>query len=139
MKSSPFDGSRAAAQASVDPVSAVETRADITSPAIRHDAKSLESFMNEFRVLSQPEIVVHGRIGWRVTGGDRQELVQALSYSSPTRTSAAAFNVSLSAVHSPFAADRSISDIESFIAAFAFLSGCRHAQPRKLEVKLSAD
>jgi glycosyltransferase involved in cell wall biosynthesis len=86
------------------------------------------------------EIVEHRTTGWLVTGGNHRELVQGIELLLADKNLRTQLSTSaLEAVRSRFAAGRFINDMQKLYRSVCCLSGQHHAQPRKLEVKLSAD
>jgi glycosyltransferase involved in cell wall biosynthesis len=86
------------------------------------------------------EIVEHGKTGWLVTSGDGEQLAGAIELLLADRNLRAQLSTSaLASVRSRFAADRFITDLERLYRSICLPLASRQAQPRKLEVKLSAD
>ena len=87
------------------------------------------------------EIVEHGRNGWLVTSGNREQLAEGMELLLADRNMREQLSTSaLATVRSRFAGERFISDFEKLYRSVCSTSDSRKfAHPRKLEVKLSAD
>jgi L-malate glycosyltransferase len=86
------------------------------------------------------EIVEHGRTGWLVTPGDREQLAEGIELLLADKNLRAQLSTAaLATVRSRFAADRFIRDIERLYRGSITPARSRQVHPRKLAVKLSAD